>query len=83
LPGDEGYIVADSTDIYQFSPSENNNVKKHYFTVTGIFSDDISGKTMLRISSWGKEFYIDYTDYRNYANNIGNRATTSIINITA
>jgi len=38
---------------------------------------------MLRISSWGYEYYIDYSAYRNYANNIGNQATTSIIRMTA
>ena len=83
LPGDTDYINTNSMEIYQFSPSADKNVMGHYFTVTGIFKDDISGKTMLRISSWGSEYYIDYSAYRNYANNIGNQATTSIIKMTA
>ena len=42
----------------------------HYYTITGIIYDDILDEAFLRISSWGKEYYIKYSEYvdvvRNY-----------------
>ena len=34
---------------------------------------------MLKISSWGKEFYIDYQEYREYIEKEGDRFTSSLL----
>lgn len=45
----------------------DNNVNDHYVTVTGVveYENPETGEksTMIRISSWGKEYYIDYDEY--------------------
>ncbi|MDD6571340.1 MAG: hypothetical protein PUF12_03010 [Thermoflexaceae bacterium] len=38
---------------------------KHYMTITGIVQDDHNGE-LLRISSWGKEYYIQWEEYENF-----------------
>ena len=46
-----------------------NPVSNHYITILGIEdSIDNPPKTMLRLSSWGKEYLIYYDDYISYAN---------------
>lgn len=53
----------------------------HYITLTGICLDPSSGKTMLQISSWGKELYIDYAEYRAYVRTKGDVFTSSMVYI--
>lgn len=55
------------------------NVNSHYVVVTGIEMDHIFGKVMLRISSWGKSYYINYEEYRDYVEAIGGTFTSSIL----
>lgn len=54
------------------------NVHSHYVTVTGMVRLKHK-KVMLRISSWGKEFYIDYQEYREYIEKEGDRFTSSLL----
>ena len=35
-------------------------VKHHFVTITGLLKDNVKNQTILKISSWGKEYYIDY-----------------------
>jgi len=56
-------------------------VNGHYVTVTGIIKDDIASAIMLRISSWGKQYYINYEEYRNYIENSGDTFTSSLVYI--
>ena len=42
-----------------------NSVKDHYVNVTGIYCYE-KNITMLEISSWGKKYYINYSEYRDY-----------------
>jgi len=55
----------------------------HYVTLTGIFRDPKTERTMLRISSWGKELFVDYNEYRAYIRRRGGRFTSSMIYIHA
>lgn len=45
-------------------------------------TDPIPGKIMLHISSWGKSYYIDYEEYRNYVDKVGGKFTSSILYIS-
>lgn len=56
-------------------------IGNHYFTVTGVLKDGVSHRTMLRIATWGAEYYIDYDEYRNYVDNVSGRWTSSIVSI--
>lgn len=53
----------------EFIPSGENPVKSHYMVFTGgfIYSKDLSeiigSRAMLQIATWGKKYYIDYTQY--------------------
>lgn len=58
-----------------------SNVNGHYVTVTGIIKDNISYRIMLRISSWGKQYYINYEEYREYIENYGDTFTSSMVYI--
>jgi hypothetical protein len=55
------------------------DVNAHYVTVTGLIKDDISNRIMLRISSWGKQYYINYEEYRDYVDNTGGTFTSSLL----
>lgn len=57
----------------------HQNVNGHYVTVTAIVKDDVAGRIMLRISSWGKQYYINYEEYRDYVENLSGTFTSSIV----
>ncbi len=57
----------------------HENVNAHYVTVTAIIKDDVAGRIMLRISSWGKQYYINYEEYRDYIENLSGTFTSSIV----
>jgi len=59
--------------------SIRENVHSHYVTVTGV--RNVRGKEYLVVSSWGKKYYIDYREYRDYVNNIGDKFTSGILYI--
>lgn len=81
-----------SPSLYRYLPVKNN-VNSHYVTVTGLYKMEKSnravqeqysngdGKIMLRISSWGKLYYINYNEYRDYIDSIGGTFTSSMIYI--
>jgi hypothetical protein len=56
-------------------------INSHFVTVTGIIKDDIASRFMLRISSWGKLYYINYEEYRDYIESTGGTFTSSIVQI--
>jgi len=58
---------------------KQTSVNRHYVTVTGIVKDDITAKIMLRISSWGKLYYINYEEYRDYVDTVGGSFTSSMV----
>jgi hypothetical protein len=57
------------------------NINGHYVTVTGLIKDELAGLIMLRISSWGKQYYINYEEYRDYIESIGGTFTSSLVYI--
>lgn len=57
------------------------DVNSHYVTVTGIIKDDVAGRIMLRISSWGAMYYINYEEYRDYIDAAGSTLTSSIVQV--
>jgi hypothetical protein len=79
-------------DLYSYRPVKLD-LNSHYVTVTGLFkvegSDDsgqmpplyTNKKIMLRISSWGKQYYISYDEYRDYISKSGGTFTSSMIYI--
>ncbi len=60
-------------------PSLKQNVKSHYVVVTGV--SEIHGQEYLVVSSWGKQYYINYEEYREYVKKYGDRITSSILYI--
>jgi len=82
--GDEHY---DGTlnELYQYDENDKRSTKinGHYMTITGIIKDKLSTKhnIMLRISSWGNLYYVDYDEYREYIENEGDKWTSSMIYI--
>lgn len=69
--------------LYKFN-SVRNNINSHYVTVTGIYRMIKSNSKeiiMLRISSWGKLYYVDYNQYREYIDTIGGTFTSSLLYI--
>jgi hypothetical protein len=59
--------------------SNNKNVHSHYVVVTGVV--ERNDREYLVVSSWGKQYYIDYREYREYVNKYGGRITSSILYI--
>lgn len=57
------------------------DINGHYVTVTGLIKDELTGRIMLRISSWGSLYYMNYEEYRDYVENIGGTFTSSLIYI--
>jgi hypothetical protein len=55
------------------------DINGHYVTVTALIKDDISSRIMLRISSWGQLYYINYEEYRDYVESIGGTFTSSLV----
>ena len=72
---DEGEI------LYQYQPVKYN-VHSHYVNVTGLIYGDFSHKVMLRISSWGTQYYIDYEEYREYIDEFGSKSTSSMVYVS-
>ena len=66
--------------VYRYKPVMEN-INSHYVTVTGIIKDDLARTIMLRISSWGKQYFIKYEEYREYIENIGGTFTSSMVSI--
>lgn len=56
-------------------------VHSHYVTVTGI-DLPLSKPPMLQISSWGREYFINYWEFRKYVHLHGNRATSGILELS-
>lgn len=59
--------------------SLKNEVNSHYVVVTGVRT--INRKEYLVVSSWGKQYLIDYQEYRDYVNRYGGKFTSSILYI--
>lgn len=59
----------------------HKEVNSHYITVTALIKDDVAGRIMLRISSWGKLYYINYEEYREYIENYSGTFTSSIVQV--
>lgn len=60
---------------------KQNNINGHYVSVTGIIKDEITGQIMLQISSWGKQYYINYEEYRDYIDNHSGTFTSSLVQV--
>lgn len=59
--------------------SLKHRVKSHFVVVTGV--TEIHGQEYLLVSSWGKQYYINYEEYREYVNRHGGKITSSILYI--
>lgn len=73
-------LVTSSKPYYY--PIAQQNINSHYVTVTALIKDQVTERIMLRISSWGTEYYINYEEYWDYVDNIGGTFTSSVISIT-
>jgi len=63
----------------RYVKSANSNVHGHYVTVTGVIPEPAAGRIMLCISSWGRKYYMDYDEYRNYVAGPGGKWTSSMV----
>ena len=59
--------------------SMKKDVKSHFVVVTGV--EEMCGQDYLIVSSWGKEYYINYAEYRDYVNHTGGKMTSSMLSI--
>ncbi|MGN0394683.1 MAG: hypothetical protein ACI4EF_04925 [Coprococcus sp.] len=59
--------------------SLKRDVKAHFVVVTGV--TEIYGQEYLIVSSWGKQYYINYEEYREYISKYGGKLTSSILYI--
>ena len=46
-----------------------NNFSCHYMTITEIIKDPYLNKTIVKVSTWGEEYYIYYEDFVDTINN--------------
>lgn len=91
IDGMEQDLIEDTSQEENPDKNENNlkyyyvpliqNVNSHYVVVTGMEMDPNIGKVMLRISSWGKSYYINYEEYRDYVDNIDGTFTSSLLHV--
>ena len=65
---------------YYYKPI-HTNVNGHYVTVTAIIKDDVAERIMLRISSWGKQYYVNYEEYRDYIDSNSGTFTSSLVQV--
>lgn len=80
---------AQSNDDYIVSGNELNQYKlqgtvnRHYMVITELIKNNSTSNNdiMLKVSSWGKDYYINYDEYRGYVEDIGGKITSSIIYI--
>jgi len=75
----EGEQSAQSKPYYYHPVKQGIN--SHYVVATAIIKDDITNRIMLRISSWGKMYYINYEEYRDYIDTTSNAWTSSLVQI--
>jgi len=58
-----------------------DQVSRHYVMLTGIAAGPKEGQTLLKISSWGRSYFLDYAEYREYVRKTGDSITSSMISI--
>lgn len=82
------YAKSEENDKVSNDSSKDENkyikvksVNGHYMTITGITIDGTTGRIILCVSSWGKKYYIDYDEYRDYINKYGGTYTSSMVYI--
>lgn len=80
------YTQIKEKDIISYKVATSSLVKGHFVVVTGILIDkeatDKKYKVMLRISSWGKEYYMSYYEYCQFEMKYGVSLQGSIIHIS-
>lgn len=80
-----GYLNKNRVTLYERVSKkefqEVNSAKGHYMTVTGYIEEPGTEKLMLRLSSWGKMYYMDYSEYEEYVKKSDNFYFSSILNI--
>lgn len=95
LWGKKGVAFYERREIDFYAPDGSQTVKSkpyyyqsveqavngHYVVVTGIIKDDITSRIMLRISSWGKMYYINYEEYRDYIDSSSSSWLSSLVQI--
>lgn len=58
-----------------------SRAKDHYVTVTGMIEDQRDDTIMFEISSWGKRYYVNYNEYKNYIRKHDNYYFSNILYI--
>ena len=59
----EEFYLEDSNTCFSESYDYVGLFNYHYVTITGVLTDSNTGKTYLRIQTWGMERYIEYDDF--------------------
>lgn len=95
LWGKKGVAFYERREIDYYTPDDRQTAKNkpyyyhtmeqavngHYVVVTGIIKDEITSRIMLRISSWGKMYYINYEEYRDYIDTASSTWLSSLVQI--
>lgn len=72
LSGDRKILEKDGAVYLYKEPdsaaSPEEEFSSHYVTVTGLIIDDIKHETWLKVSSWGRCYYINYDQYKDFSN---------------
>lgn len=69
------YTLSDSQELI---PSIHHNVSAHFVTVTGVIGLKHK-QVLLKVASWGGEYYMDYREYRAYVQEEGDTLTSSLL----
>ena len=80
-PKAEEEVASEEVSKPYYYHAVKQNINGHYVVVTALIKDEVTGRIMLRISSWGKQYYINFEEYRDYVDNTGGTFTSSMIYI--
>ncbi|HPG65160.1 MAG TPA: hypothetical protein PLE82_07465, partial [Saccharofermentans sp.] len=61
-------LWSNETGCPEVNLDESNVMTDHYVTITGVFIDNQSGRTWLRVQTWGSEYYLDFDEFYSYSN---------------
>jgi len=73
-------LLEPNEGVEMYRPYSNNSdinptVRKylcwHYVAITGVYINTFTGKTYLKIQSWGTSYYVDYEEFVDYNDHIG------------
>ena len=82
VPGTKVTEASEEVSKPYYYKAVNQDINGHYVTVTALIKDEVTGRIMLRISSWGRQYYVNYEEYRDYIESYGGTFTSSLVYVS-